>query len=431
MPSAWITHVKNYASKNNINYSAALKDPKCSQSYKKKVGSGNNSVKPFSNIMPNNTRERVNQRIIPEPTTIPEATLSTNLDVNLPNANVTRIVPEPINAITDPNSIRINTLVKRMNKSRRKLQKYQEDILNTYDDNTITSENIRKSLQNKRNKNIDKFYDDYLELKQLVPDINDVEDLINNNKNILPTIEVLEGGKLKDLKINKEKEILKYSDPNVALDNAIKYLNKNITFALSTKKTKKYMVRRPDGKFIHFGEMGYQDFTKHKDKNKQSAYLKRTANIKGDWKSDKYSANNLARNILWADYKVGSGGRSSSNVLPEGQFNRIMPEPQPQPQPQPARLIRLAELNRESDYLVTEIGRLKDQLEEDLVDIEEVSERNEITQKYNEQISQLRRQKNALLREYARIRSMSNSNYDNEVLFNRIQEGANNLLANR
>jgi len=38
--SAWITHVKNYASKNNINYSAALKDPKCSQSYKMKVGSG-------------------------------------------------------------------------------------------------------------------------------------------------------------------------------------------------------------------------------------------------------------------------------------------------------------------------------------------------------------------------------------------------------
>jgi hypothetical protein len=45
--------------------------------------------------------------------------------------------------------------------------------------------------------------------------------------------------------------------------------------------------------------MGYEDFTKHKDKKRQTAYLKRTENIKGDWKSDKYSANNLARNILW------------------------------------------------------------------------------------------------------------------------------------
>jgi hypothetical protein len=109
----------------------------------------------------------------------------------------------------------------------------------------------------------------------------------------------IEGGKLKGLDPNKKTEILKYSDPNKALDNAIKYLKKNVTFALSTKKTKKYMVRRPDGKFLHFGSMEYEDFTKHKDKKRHSAYLKRTENIKGDWKKDKYSANNLARNILW------------------------------------------------------------------------------------------------------------------------------------
>ena len=107
------------------------------------------------------------------------------------------------------------------------------------------------------------------------------------------------GGALKGLDKNKETNILNYSDPDRVWNNAVKYLKKDIVIALSTKKNKKYMVRRPDGKFIHFGEMGFQDFTLHKDNKRRLAYLKRTENIKGDWKSDKFSANNLARNILW------------------------------------------------------------------------------------------------------------------------------------
>lgn len=117
--------------------------------------------------------------------------------------------------------------------------------------------------------------------------------------NCSKTYKEMKGEGLKGLDKNKEKEILLYSNPDKALDNAIKYLKKDIVFALSTKKTKKYMVQRPDGKWIHFGEMGYEDFTKHKDKKRQLAYLKRTESIKGDWKKDKYSANNMAREILW------------------------------------------------------------------------------------------------------------------------------------
>jgi hypothetical protein len=107
------------------------------------------------------------------------------------------------------------------------------------------------------------------------------------------------GGALKGSDKNKDTDILNYSDPDKVWKNAIKYLKKDIVIALSTKKNKKYMVRRPDGIWVHFGEMGYEDFTKHKDKKRQSAYLIRTENIKGDWKKDKFSANNLARNILW------------------------------------------------------------------------------------------------------------------------------------
>jgi hypothetical protein len=34
-PSKWIMHVKNYAKSNGMKYNEALKDPKCSKSYKK------------------------------------------------------------------------------------------------------------------------------------------------------------------------------------------------------------------------------------------------------------------------------------------------------------------------------------------------------------------------------------------------------------
>jgi hypothetical protein len=45
--------------------------------------------------------------------------------------------------------------------------------------------------------------------------------------------------------------------------------------------------------------MGYEDFTKHKDPIRRHNYLTRTANMKGNWKDNPYSPNNLSRNILW------------------------------------------------------------------------------------------------------------------------------------
>jgi hypothetical protein len=45
--------------------------------------------------------------------------------------------------------------------------------------------------------------------------------------------------------------------------------------------------------------MGYEDYTKHKNKTRRRNYLTRSARIKGDWKKKRYSANNLSRNVLW------------------------------------------------------------------------------------------------------------------------------------
>jgi len=91
-----------------------------------------------------------------------------------------------------------------------------------------------------------------------------------------------------------------FSNYEKAKKNAIKYLGKKVDFKISDKKDKKFMVFNPEkNKWIYFGQMGYEDFLKHQDPVRRNSYLKRTANIKGDWKDDKYSPNNLARNILW------------------------------------------------------------------------------------------------------------------------------------
>lgn len=87
----------------------------------------------------------------------------------------------------------------------------------------------------------------------------------------------------------------------IVKQNAINYLGKDVDIQRSTRQSKKYMVLNPETKkYIHFGDRNYQDFTEHRDKQRQKNYLARATNIKGDWKSNKYSPNNLSINILWS-----------------------------------------------------------------------------------------------------------------------------------
>jgi hypothetical protein len=96
-----------------------------------------------------------------------------------------------------------------------------------------------------------------------------------------------------------ENEILKWSDPIQVKMNANKYLGKNVSLYYSTRKDKKYMVITPDNKIVHFGAFGMEDYTKHKDEKRRSNYLARATKIKGNWKNDKYSPNNLSLYLLW------------------------------------------------------------------------------------------------------------------------------------
>ena len=96
-----------------------------------------------------------------------------------------------------------------------------------------------------------------------------------------------------------KKSIRLYSNPTEVYRRASKYLGKTAKISLSTKKEKKYMVVTPDGKIVHFGQMGYEDYTKHKNKTRRKNYLKRSRGIKGNWKKNKYSPNNLSIHLLW------------------------------------------------------------------------------------------------------------------------------------
>jgi hypothetical protein len=100
--------------------------------------------------------------------------------------------------------------------------------------------------------------------------------------------------------MKKEKEIFKYSDPVKVQKLADKYFGIHIPVYLSTRPEKKYMIYHPiTGRRIHFGQMGYEDFTKHKNPARRENYLTRASNIKGNWKKDKFSPNNLSIHILW------------------------------------------------------------------------------------------------------------------------------------
>jgi hypothetical protein len=76
--------------------------------------------------------------------------------------------------------------------------------------------------------------------------------------------------------MDKEKEILEYSNPKKVFKEFKKMFPQG-EIQLSTRKDKKYMVRGDftNDKWVHFGQMFYQDFTKHKDKERRRRFLVR------------------------------------------------------------------------------------------------------------------------------------------------------------
>lgn len=94
-------------------------------------------------------------------------------------------------------------------------------------------------------------------------------------------------------------DINKVSNPAIVRKKFANYKGSDdARLELSEKSDKKYKVIY-NGKTIHFGS-NLPDFTKTGDETKRRSYLARSGGIKGNWKNDKYSPNNLSRHLLWA-----------------------------------------------------------------------------------------------------------------------------------
>jgi len=102
-------------------------------------------------------------------------------------------------------------------------------------------------------------------------------------------------------KISKKDPIWKWSNPQQAQKQSFKYLGKKRgNIYRSTKKNKKYQIYDDINKhMVSFGQMGYEDYTKHRSLKRRRNYLTRSAKINGNWKKNPFSANNLSRIILW------------------------------------------------------------------------------------------------------------------------------------
>ena len=100
--------------------------------------------------------------------------------------------------------------------------------------------------------------------------------------------------------MNKEEIIWDFSNPDTVKKKLKKLYPEIKEFGLSKVKYKKYYIINPDNnKIVNFGDIRYEDFTTHQDKERRLRYLNRATNMKGNWKDNKYSANNLSINLLW------------------------------------------------------------------------------------------------------------------------------------
>ena len=99
--------------------------------------------------------------------------------------------------------------------------------------------------------------------------------------------------------MSKAQELLKYSNP-YEVQRLADELFDNIPYELkiSTRKNKKYMIRGEftNNKWIHFGQMNYEDFTKHKDHIRRNNF----ANRNRAWRNKPINTPAfLSYNLLW------------------------------------------------------------------------------------------------------------------------------------
>ena len=94
-------------------------------------------------------------------------------------------------------------------------------------------------------------------------------------------------------------KLKKVSNPETVKRRAKQIYGTGVKIVQSRAKAKKYALIKPDGGRVNFGSIDYEDYTKHRSTTRRNNYLKRATNIKGDWKANKYSPNNISIKLLW------------------------------------------------------------------------------------------------------------------------------------
>jgi hypothetical protein len=94
------------------------------------------------------------------------------------------------------------------------------------------------------------------------------------------------------------KDIDRYSNPIMVQKRAFKLLGKQAKIVLSPRKSKKYRIYNPlTNKYVDFGFFGMEDYTKHKDKERQRKFKLRNHR----WaNAPEYSAGFLSYYLLWS-----------------------------------------------------------------------------------------------------------------------------------
>ena len=95
-------------------------------------------------------------------------------------------------------------------------------------------------------------------------------------------------------KENKYKELLTKSNPKQVNKLSRKYYGRDVE--ISDRKNKKYMIQDDAGVWHHFGDIRYEDYTHHKNKDRLDNFKKR------NWKwgnAEPYTPSNLSYYLLW------------------------------------------------------------------------------------------------------------------------------------
>jgi hypothetical protein len=87
-----------------------------------------------------------------------------------------------------------------------------------------------------------------------------------------------------------------YSTPSIVIKKARSIFGNDVVVKPSIRKNKKYMLLKPDGTWVHFGQYGFEDYTKHHDPARREAF--RIRNRK--WNDADYLTPAwLSYNLLW------------------------------------------------------------------------------------------------------------------------------------